>query len=72
MTIPFVRREPSDDLWLGGPHENAACEPTHRVQAEWRPIHAGPPPIDLVPFALTWDYIIPSIALVDGSTFCPV
>jgi len=73
MTDPFVRREPGDDLWFGGPPpENAAREPTQRVQPEWRPIHAGPLPIDLELFAINWDYIIPSIALVDGSTFCPV
>ena len=72
MTSPFARREPGDDLWLGAPFENAACEPTYRAQPEWKPVHVGPLPIDLVPFALTWDYVIPSIALADGSTFCPV
>jgi hypothetical protein len=72
MADPFFRPAPGDDLWFGGPSENAACEPTQRVQPEWRPIHAVPLPIDVEPFALTWDYIIPSIALVDGSTFCPV
>ena len=72
MTCPCIRQASGDDLWLADPAENAACEPTYRPQPEWKPIHVGPLPIDLVPFALTWDYIIPSIALADGSTFCPV
>jgi hypothetical protein len=72
MTSPFACLEASDDLGLGGPSENAAYEPGHRIQPEWKPIHTVPLPIDLLPFALTWDFVIPSIALVDGSTVCPV
>lgn len=72
MTGSLACLEASDDLGLDGPNENAALEPTHRIQPEWKSIQALPLPIDVVPFALAWDYIIPSIALVDGSTFCPV
>jgi hypothetical protein len=72
MTSPFACLEAGDGLELDGPTENAVCEPTHRIQPEWKPVDSLPLPIDLVPFALTWDFIIPSIALVDGSTFCPV
>jgi len=72
MTSPFACLEAGDDPGLDEHNENAAYEPTHRIQPEWMPLHALPLPIDVVPFALTWDYVIPSIALVDGSTFCPV
>jgi hypothetical protein len=71
MTSPFAHPELGVGRGLGR-NENAACEAGQRVKPAWSSINAGPLPIDLVPFALTWDYIVPSIALVDGSTFCPV